>query len=426
MKTNTTPMPERLLLGFGNIHASESLPGALPLCQNSPQKNAHQLFAEQISGSGFGMKRHRNFKTWVYRKKPSVVRNQFKSAAFEHFLSFEMEAGATVEPLRWDPFPKPKTKVDFLSGVFTVAIASGVHHQNGCATHVYHADVPMKSFFINHDGEMLFVPQKGELILHTEMGTLHVPPTCIAVIPKGILFQVDHQTPVYGYVCENYGLPFVLPELGVLGANGLANPLDFVFPNAHGHEGNKGYDLYTKHQGEFFVSHVKHHPLDVVAWKGNYAPYVYDLKKFNTLGTVSFDHPDPSIFTVLSSPSEFEGLSNVDFVIFPPRWMVAEHTFRPPYFHRNCMSEIMGLIEGVYDAKEKGFIPGGLSLHNAFTPHGPDVEAFEKATAEKLTPKKLDHTLAFMFETRFVFTVTHQAKTSKALQKNYAHCWSGF
>ena len=166
--------------------------------------------------------------------------------------------------------------------------------------------------------------------------------------------------------------------------------------------------------------------IDVVGWHGNYAPYKYDLTRFNTMNTVSFDHPDPSIFTVLTSPSAKPGTANVDFVIFPPRWMVGEDTFRPPYFHRNVMSEYMGLINGVYDAKPAGgFEPGGGSLHNCMTPHGPETEAFNAASNAKLKPEYLGSTLAFMFESSLVYSPTRHGLETPALQKNYLNCWRG-
>ena len=177
--------------------------------------------------------------------------------------------------------------------------------------------------------------------------------------------------------------------------------------------------------GELYRTEVPHSPLDVVAWHGNYYPYKYDLRRFSPVGAIGFDHPDPSIFTVLTSPSETPGTANIDFVIFPERWAVAENTFRPPWYHRNIMSEFMGLVYGVYDAKPEGFVPGGISLHNSMLPHGPDADAFDHASNVELKPVKLTNTLAFMFETRFRQRVTQYAAELDTLQDDYIDCWNG-
>ena len=271
------------------------------------------------------------------------------------------------------------------------------------------------------------MPQQGCLLLRTEFGVLDAAPGEIAVIPRGVKFRVDLPDGCAGgYVCENYGALFRLPELGPIGANGLANPRDFLSPSAAFEDRDGPHELVAKFEGHLWATTLDHSPLDVVAWHGNYAPYKYDLARFNTLGTVSFDHPDPSIFTVLTSPSEVPGTANCDFVIFPPRWMVAEHTFRPPFFHRNVMSEFMGLVHGAYDAKAEGFVPGGASLHNCLSAHGPDRATFDRAVAADLKPQKIADTLAFMFETRLAIRPTRFALESPALQQDYDQCWTGF
>jgi homogentisate 1,2-dioxygenase len=335
--------------------------------------------------------------------------------------------------MRWNPLPLPSqdTRTDFLAGMTTLAGNGSPVAGHGCSAHVYAINHPMENrFFSNADGEMLFVPEKGKIELRTEMGVLVIGPCEIAVIPRGLKFQLNPlEGTARGYVCENYGSPFQLPELGPIGANGLANPRDFSSPHAQfvtGPEADLPHELVHKFQGMFWSAELAHSPMDVVAWHGNYAPYQYDLRRFNTIGTVSFDHPDPSIFTVLTSVSETPGTANVDFVIFPPRWMVAENTFRPPYFHRNFMSEFMGLITGSYDAKEGGFVPGGSSLHNRMSAHGPDAITFEKASAATLSPQKIDHTLAFMFESRFAFETTRESQEPHLLQQDYWKCWQGF
>src|ERR1700744_1427108 len=238
----------------------------------------------------------------------------------------------------------------------------------------------------------------------------------MCVLPRGLKYRVellDHS--VRGYICENYGQPFRLPELGPIGSNGLANARDFLTPVAAFEDVAKPTRLVEKFQNGLWATTLDHSPLDVVAWHGNFAPYKYDLARFNVINTVSFDHPDPSIFTVLTSPSDTPGVANCDFVIFPPRWMVAEQTFRPPWFHRNVMSELMGLVHGVYDAKAEGFVPGGPSLHHCISAHGPDVASWKGASEAELKPHKIDNTLAFMFESRWVFRPTAWAMTAPEL-----------
>jgi homogentisate 1,2-dioxygenase len=281
-------------------------------------------------------------------------------------------------------------------------------------------------FFYDADGELLIVPQDGSLKFHTELGIIGVAPGEICVIPRGVKFRVvlDGES-ARGYICENYGLTFRLPELGPIGANGLANSRDFLTPNAAFEDRDGPFQMVSKFLGRLWVAEIDHSPLDVVAWHGNYAPYKYDLKNFNCINSVSFDHPDPSIYTVLTAPTVNPGTANVDFAIFPPRWMVAEHTFRPPWFHRNMMNEFMGLIFGQYDAKAEGFVPGGASLHNCMAGHGPDAETWERASAAELKPQYLDNTLAFMFETQLVVRPTKFALETKILQHEYYECWQG-
>jgi homogentisate 1,2-dioxygenase len=332
--------------------------------------------------------------------------------------------------LRWDPIPLPTKPTDFLEGLVTVCGNGDAASWRGCATHLYAFNSSMgRRYFYNSDGEMLFVPQDGAIVLRTEMGILFVAPGEIAVVPRGIRFQVDLGTDstagVRGYILENYGPALRLPYLGVIGSNGLADPRHFQSPVAFFEEIEAPCDLICKFQGQLFHAGLDHSPLDVVAWHGNYAPYKYDLRLFTVINSVSFDHPDPSIFTVLTSPSEMPGVANVDFVIFPPRWMVAEHTFRPPYYHRNCMSEYMGLIFGTYDAKAEGFVPGGGSLHNTMSAHGPDADTYERASSADLKPTYLGDTLAFMFESSLVFHPTAFAMQTAALQKDYLDCWQG-
>jgi homogentisate 1,2-dioxygenase len=415
--------------GFGNEFATEAVAGALPQGRNSPQRAPHGLYAEQLSGTAFTAPRALNRRSWVYRIHPSAVHGAFreidpglwKSGPFE-------DVPAPPDALRWDPLPIDDAAADFVSGMATLAGSGSPATQSGVAAHVYRASRPMEDrFFYNADAELLIVPQQGSLALHTELGVLHVAPGEVALLPRGLRFRVMlPEGKARGYVCENYGMSFRLPELGPLGANGLANARDFLAPVASFEDRTGDFELVARFGGRLWSIAIEHSPLDVVAWHGNYAPCKYDLSRFNTIGTVSFDHPDPSIFTVLTAPSDTPGWANCDFVIFPPRWMVAEDTFRPPWFHRNVASEFMGLVHGAYDAKTEGFLPGGASLHNSMTGHGPDTGTFDKASSAPLAPHKIDNTLAFMFESRWVFHPTRFALDCPERQRNYTDCWKGF
>lgn len=416
------------LSGFNNEHQTEALENALPIGQFSPQRCAYGLYTEQFSTTAFTASRAENRRTWMYRIRPSVMMGAF--VAIDKGMVCTAPLTDTVcppDPMRWDPLPVPDEATDFLQGLVTIAVNGDAAAQTGMAVHVYRANQNMgNKVFYNADGELLFVPQQGALLVDTELGQLDVSPGEILVIPRGIKFRVTPaKGDIRGYVCENYGQPLRLPERGPVGANGYANQRDFLYPCAWYEDLDKPHTLITKFAGGFYQAPLSHSPFDVVAWVGNSAPYKYDLSRFNVINTVSFDHPDPSIFTVLTSPSETDGVANLDFVIFPPRWTVADNTFRPPWYHRNVMSEFMGLIHGMYDAKGKGFEPGGMSLHNCMTPHGPEAAVFDKASAAELKPHYVKDTLAFMFESRYVIVPTSFALNTSSRQADYRSCWNG-
>jgi homogentisate 1,2-dioxygenase len=418
----------RYLSGFGNEFATEAVPGALPKGQNSPQKPPLGLYVEGVSGTPFTAPRHENRRTWLYRIRPSAMHPPFRRIDDGLLRSTPFdETVPAPNRLRWDPLPPPAGPCDFIDGLVTMAGNGDASARTGVGIHCYVASRPMRRVFADCDGELLLVPQEGHLLLRTELGALEVAPGEIAVVPRGIKFRVElPDDSARGYVCENYGALLRLPELGPIGSNGLANPRDFLAPAAAYEDSEQKCEVVQKFEGHLFATELDHSPLDVVAWHGNYVPYKYDLADFMAINTVSFDHADPSIFTVLTSPSGLPGTANVDFVIFPPRWQVAEHTFRPPWFHRNVMSEFMGLIHGAYEAKAQGFRPGGASLHNCLAAHGPDRATHEQATDTPLKPHYLDDTLAFMFETRLVCQPTRFALETPALQHDYDECWSGF
>ena len=421
--------PLAYLPGFANEHASEAIAGVLPQGQNAPQRPPHGLYTEQLSGTSFTAPRAQNRRSWLYRIRPSAMHGPLRRIDNGLLRSApSSEAAASPNRLRWNPLPWPDAPADFVDGLATIAVNGDVGARFGVALHIYRATRPMTDrVFCDADGEMLIVPQEGRLALATEFGRLELGPGEIVLVPRGVKFRVAlPEGRARGYVCENYGALFRLPELGPIGANGLANPRDFLSPAAAFEDCDTRHQIIVKFEGDLWTTTLDHSPFDVVAWHGNYAPAKYDLARFNTIGTISFDHPDPSIFTVLTSPSETPGTANCDFVIFPPRWMVAEHTFRPPFFHRNVMSEFMGLVRGAYDAKAAGFVPGGASLHNSMAAHGPDRATFEKAATDDLRPHRIEDTLAFMFETRLVLRPTRFALDTPALQPDYDACWQGF
>ena len=426
--TNTPPTALKYLTGFGNEHESEAEPGALPVGQFSPQKVNFGLYAEQFNSTAFTAPRADNRRSWFYRIWPSAVQGDYEPWQQPRVRTAPItEVPTPPNMLRWHPVEIPSASTDFIDGLTTIAANGDAMAQTGMAIHLYAANTSMLGrYFYCADGELLFIPQHGELRLKTECGHLSLSPGEIAVIPRGMKFAVDLLTDTArGYVAENYGAPLTLAERGPVGANGYANNRDFHYPVAAYEDIEGDFELLCKFCGNFYRATLGHSPLDVVAWTGNSAPYKYQLSRFNVMGTVSYDHPDPSIYTVLTSASDTPGVANIDFVIFPPRWMVAENTFRPPWYHRNIMSEFMGLIEGTYDAKEAGFVPGGCSLHNCMSPHGPEAAVFEKASNGELQPQRYENTMAFMLESRYVIQPTKWALETPLRQYDYIQCWDG-
>lgn len=413
----------KYMTGFGNEFATEAVPRALPIGMNSPQRPPLGLYAEQFSTTAFTVPRAQARRTWMYRIRPSASQTA-PFAPLAHAGVDARFAQPSPNRLRWDPQPAAGDS-DFLDGLLPLAATSDAH-QGGITAWRYSATRKMERTFYNSDGEMLFVPFEGSALFSTECGRLEVSPGEICVIPRGMKFRLDPVGPITrGYICENHGAELRLPDLGPIGSNCLANPRDFQVPVAWYEDLEGPHVLVTKYAGALWQTTLDHAPLDVVAWHGNSVPYKYDLFRFNAMGTISYDHPDPSIYTVLTSPSAVAGQANIDFVIFPPRWLVAEGTFRPPWYHRNLMSELMGLVTGVYDAKAEGFVPGGASLHSRMSAHGPDSETTQRAESADLKPHKLDGTMAFMFETHAIFRPSAMPEVAATLQPDYDNCWSG-
>ena len=416
--------------GFGNDFETEALPGALPQGMNSPQKVNYGLYGEQLSGTAFTAPGHQNERTWCYRIRPSVRhQGRFSRIAMPLWKSAPnvIDDVTSLGQYRWDPVPHSDEALTWLTGMRTMTTAGDVNTQSGMAAHVFLVTQSMQdAYFYSADGELLVVPQEGRLRFATELGVLDIGPQEIAIIPRGLVYRVELlEGPARGFVCENYGQKFTLPGRGPIGANCMANRRDFKTPVAAFEDREVPSTLTVKWCGQFHQCDIAQSPLDVVAWHGNYAPVKYDLRTYCPVGSILFDHPDPSIYTVLTAPSGIEGTANIDFVLFRDRWNVAENTFRPPWYHKNVMSELMGNIHGQYDAKPKGFVPGGISLHNCMLPHGPDRAAFEAASNADLAPQKLENTMSFMFETRFPQHLTEFAARVAPLQDDYVDCWDG-
>ncbi|MCB5410397.1 homogentisate 1,2-dioxygenase [Pseudogemmobacter faecipullorum] len=427
--TSTPGMHEGYMPGFGNDFETEALPGALPQGMNSPQKCNYGLYGEQLSGTAFTAPAHQNERTWCYRIRPSVQH----SHRYSRIDVPQWKTAPCIDPsvtslgqYRWDPVVAPEAaELTWITGMRTMTTAGDVNIQTGMASHIYLVTRSMEDeYFFSADSELLIVPQEGRLRFHTELGIIDLEPQEIAVIPRGLVYRVElTEGPARGFVCENYGQKFELPGRGPIGANCMANPRDFKYPVAAFEDREVPTRIVIKWCGQFHETRTGHSPLDVVAWHGNYAPFKYDLRTYCPVGAILFDHPDPSIFTVLTAPSGQEGTANIDFVLFRDRWMVAENTFRPPWYHKNVMSELMGNIYGIYDAKPQGFVPGGMSLHNCMLPHGPDRNAFEAASNSELGPEKLKETMSFMFETRFPQHLTPFAAEAGHMQEDYIDCW---
>ena len=416
------------MTGFGNHFATEAVTGALPVGRNSPQKPPFGLYAEQLSGTAFTAPRHDNKRSWLYRLRPSAAHRPFTRYQGARLFA-PGTIGQPIAPnrLRWSPLAIDETgETDWIDGMTTMLASNDPETQSGVALHIYRVAKDMTNrAFVSADGELLFIPEMGRITLLTELGRIDLAPGEVALVPRGVRFRVTlPDGKARGYVAENHGVPFRLPDLGPIGANGLANPRDFETPVVWFEDREEPFELVQKFLGTLWTTDLGRSPLDVVAWHGNLAPCKYELSRFNAIGTISFDHPDPSIFTVLTSPSDVPGTANADFVIFPPRWMVAEDTFRPPWFHRNVMSEAMGLIHGAYDAKAEGFAPGALSLHNQMSGHGPDVASWQAASEAALKPHKIEGTMAFMVESRWVYRPA--AFAAEHAQPDYDEAWAGF
>lgn len=413
------------LTGFGNEHLSEALAGALPIGRNSPQKLPYGLYAEQVNGSPFTAPRAENQRSWVYRIYPTAAaQGPWSRMPNLHLDEPETPQESSPERYRWRPWTSTAADVDFVDSLFRMCQSGGSRELRGMSLYAYWANRSMeRRLFSSIDGELLILPQSGSLRVRTEMGVLFAEPGEMVLLPRGMRFSVDPlDETCRGFVCENMGMPFRLPERGLIGANGLANERDFLIPVAAFEVDDSKFESIAKFGGRTWRSSLKRTPFDVVAWHGTYAPCKYDLRRFNAIHSVSYDHTDPSVFTALTSPSGVAGVANVDFAVLPPRWLVANDTFRPPYYHRNIMSEIVISLRGSPESRGKDYKIGSSHIHNSMAPHGPDPDILQKASNTSLEPRWED-TLMVMFESFLPYTVTAEALRSPNRDTSYESNW---
>lgn len=377
--------------GFGNTLSSEAIAGAIPPHQNSPRRPPFGLYAEQLSGTGFTAARADNRRTWCYRVRPASQRTDFAPLAHPR-LAGEFPGAPVVELTGFPPLAGAPEH-DFLDGLVTLCGAGDARLRTGYALHRYAATRSMESrAFYSADGDLLILPERGAFTLLTELGALAVAPGSLAIVPRGLAFSILlHDEPIRGYVAEPFGGGFRLPERGPVGANGLADARHFHAPAAwHEDRLAPGFTLVAKLGGALHAAPLDHTPFDVAGWFGNHVPYVYDLADFSPVGNTLLDHGDPSIYCVLSAP-------NLDLIVFPPRWDATAHTFRPPYFHRNTIAEINGILRD--DEHHAPFVPGCVFITPPLTPHGVGGRTVERERArDDDAPYRVHDSLWFQLE----------------------------
>jgi homogentisate 1,2-dioxygenase len=421
------------LEGFGAPLQSEALPGALPLHQNSPRHAPYGLYPEQLSGTAFGLPRHKNLRTWLYRIRPSAQQSPFRPLRHETFTTaFTSEP---VEPnlFGWRPCPIPSAGQDFVDGIVTLGGAGDGHSRRGYALHWFTANRSMDNrAFCNADGDFLLVPQLGELTLVTELGVLEVGTGQIALLPRGLRYSVVLRSPAArGFIAEVYGRHFELPERGVIGANGLADARHFRTSTAWFEDRLElGYRITSKLGGVLYDAQQDYSPYDVVAWHGNYVPYVYDLAAFVPVSNVRVDHPDPSIYSVVSCPLDETGSNLLDLIVFPPRWDPTEHTFRPPFFHRNATMEWNAVVRS--DSSDGALFESGVSfLTPPMTPHGVTSAAVERAfrldEATAAVPhRSSDQSLWIQFESSLPLQLSPLAREPSRAILDWPTVWGAY
>jgi homogentisate 1,2-dioxygenase len=424
-----TPPPA----GFCNFHESETLPGALPVDQNSPRSSPYGLYAEQLNATGFVAPREANRRSWMYRIRPSAEQGPLAPLAHERLRGDFSGEPVEANLAGWGPLPFPASPTDFVDGLATLGGAGSPSSRRGYAVHLYAANRGMEDrCFSDADGDLLLLPEEGSLTLLTELGVLQVHPGQLALVPRGVRFSVLlGGSRARGYVGESFGRPFSLPERGPVGANGLADARHFRGPVAR-HEERlcPGYRVTVKLGGALFEATQDHSPFDVVAWHGNHFPTVYDLAAFSPAGNARVDHIDPSIHTVLTSPLDEAGANGLDLVVFTPRWDATEHTFRPPYFHRNVATELNGIIREVASAGSP-FARGCCFLTPSFTPHGVLATGVERTLAldderADQARRSADSSLWFQFESTLPFSPTAWARTAPNRVDDWPLVWGAY
>jgi homogentisate 1,2-dioxygenase len=419
--------------GFGSVHESEALEGALPRDQNAPRRCPYDLVPELINGTPFTVRNVDNSKMWTYRIHASFSQTAFHPLPNARFAT----PLGDVEPnrSRWapHPIPAPSTPTDFVDGLVTLGGAGDVLSGPGFAIHVYAANADMLDrCFSNADGDLLVIPQEGALDVRTELGWLSVPIGSILFVPRGLKFAIGLPENVgRGWVLEVFGTKLRLPERGLVGSNGLAEARHFRAPHAsyEDRECPDGFQHVTKTGGRLFEATHTFSPFDVVAWYGNHAPFVYDLMHFAPVASVRFDHQDPSIFTVLTAPLDDHGRAVADFVFFPPRWEVIEHSFRPPFAHRNAASEV-NMVVRTPKPYSTGYEPGCTFLSPLLTAHGVGTKTYDAILDlphDHVDPPQRipDESLWAMVESALPFRTTAWARDTELLDATFLSAFEG-
>ncbi|RSL87550.1 hypothetical protein CDV31_016235 [Fusarium ambrosium] len=403
------------LNGLGNLHQSEAFPDAVPLVNSYPQHAKYGLRSEKVSGTSFtATPRSQNLWSFLYRARPSYNHGTFE------LWNQHLETANPSRPKHLTPNSYVWPTFNVTKGDWTAQHLLGGNgsptDKTGVAIWLFHVnkDMPPQTVFSSQDGEALIVPQTGALDIQTEYGKLLVRQQEIAVIPRGIKYRVTlpEGKEARGYVLELYQGHFRLPELGIIGSIGLANPRDFQVPTASfdgkiesqgdtqvavANDGRGEWTIISRLDTKLWFATQDSTPFDVAGWQGTLYPYKYDVRRFNYIGNLNYDHADPSVFVVLTSQSygKEPGTAVVDFAAVGEHWHPAQHTLRVPWYHRNTASEFVFPIIAEQDPKSRlntsdTFGPWGAWLNANMVTHGSNEQEYAEWQAkDTLTPMKL-------------------------------------
>lgn len=418
--------------GFGGHHRGEALAGAVPGRQNTPRHAPYGLHSEQVSGTGFVAPRRENLRSWLYRIRPSAQHTRFSPVDHPR-VSHDFEIQSSPNLSAWSQIvDDSEGPQDFVAGLTTLGGAGNPALRRGFALHGYRATADMEDHaFTNADGDLLVLPQQGRLIALTEFGALEVEPGEVLLLPRGLRVSIlvpDGEA--QGYAAEIFAGHFQLPERGPIGANGLVDERHFRGPTPYYEDRlAPGFRMTHKFGGALSEATQDHSPFDVVGWHGAYLPLAYRFSAFSPVSNTAFDHTDPSAFTVLSAALDEEGANALDLVVFPARWDPTEHTFKPPYFHRNVTTEINGIIED--PSLNAPFTTGMVFVTPSMTPHGVRAGAVERFLAKSdeaadRPTKSSSKSLWFQFETALHFHRTEWAKRTDLAKEDWPDVWGEY